>query len=339
MTVVGVIGYGYWGPNLVRNFMANPEARLAYIADRDPARRDKAVRACPGVAVVAEPDTMFQDPAVEAVIIATPVRTHFPLAMEALTHGKHVWLEKPLAATTVEAERLVSEADKRGLLLHVDHTFAYTGAVRKLKELYEAKTLGDLYYYDSTRINLGLFQYDVDVIWDLAVHDLAILYYLLPFRPTAVSAHGIAHFADRQPNTAFLTLYYPRNFIAHINASWLSPVKVRKLMLAGSAKMAVYDDMEPTEKVRIYDKGIDIPAKGEQTYSLHLDYRAGDMWCPKCSSHEALALEVEHFLHSIAHKTPTETDGKIGLETVRVLEAATRSLASNGALQELIRPS
>ena len=335
MIVVGVIGYGYWGPNLVRNFMASPDARVAYIADRDPARRNKALQACPGVSVVADPSAIFQDSEVDAVIIATPVNTHFRLGMDALSHGKHVWVEKPLTATIEEAERLVSEADNRGLLLHVDHTFAYTGAVRKLKELYDAKTLGDLYYYDSTRINLGLFQYDVDVLWDLAVHDLAILYYLLPLRPVAVSAHGIAHFTGRQPNTAFLTLYYPHNFIAHINASWLSPVKVRRLILAGSAKMAVYDDMEPTEKVRIYDKGIECPARGEQTYSVQLDYRTGDMWSPKCSSHEALALEVEHFLHSVAHNVPTVTDGRIGLETVRVLEAATKSLILRGALQEL----
>jgi predicted dehydrogenase len=335
MIVVGIIGYGYWGPNIVRNFMASPDARIAYIADRDPARRDKAVRAYPGVAVVVDPSDIFQDSAVDAVIIATPVGTHFDLAMEALTHGKHVWVEKPLTATVREAELLVAEADKRGLLLHVDHTFAYTGAVRKLKELYDAKTLGDLYYYDSTRINLGLFQYDVDVLWDLAVHDLAILYYLLPFRPVAVSAHGIAHFTGRHSNTAFLTLYYPQNFIAHINASWLSPVKVRKLILAGSAKMAVYDDIEPTEKLRIYDAGIDYPTKGEQTYAVQLDYRTGDMWAPKCSSREALTLEVEHFLHSVAHNVPTVTDGRIGLETVRVLETATKSLALRGALQEL----
>ena len=335
MTVVGVIGYGYWGPNLVRNFMASPDARVAYIAELAQARRDKAARACPGVAVVAEPNAIFNDSSVDAVVIATPVGTHFPLAMEALAHGKHVWVEKPLTATAEEAQRLVAEAEKRGLLLHVDHTFAYTGAVRKLKELYDAGTLGDLYYYDSTRINLGLFQYDVDVLWDLAVHDLAILYYLLPFRPVAVSAHGIAHFAGRHPNTAFLTLYYPQNFIAHINASWLSPVKVRKLILAGSAKMAVYDDMEPAEKVRIYDKGVESPPKGEETYTLHLDYRTGDMWSPKCSSHEALTLEVEHFLHCLAQNVPTKTDGRIGLETVRVLEAATRSLNSKGALQKL----
>jgi predicted dehydrogenase len=244
-------------------------------------------------------------------------------------------VEKPLAATTEEARRLVEEAENRGLQLHVDHTFAYTGAVRKLKELYEAKALGDLYYYDSTRISLGLFQYDVDVLWDLAVHDLAILFYLLPCRPISVSAHGIAHFPGRHHNTAFLTLYYPQNFIAHINASWLSPVKVRNLILAGSAKMAVYNDMEPTEKLRIYDAGIDLPTKGEQTYSLQLDYRTGDMWAPKCSSREALALEVEQFLYSITNKIPTVTDGKVGLETVRVLEAATRSMNLKGAIQEI----
>jgi predicted dehydrogenase len=335
MKTVGVIGYGYWGPNLVRNFIASPDARVAFIADSDPARRSKAAQAYPGVVVVSDPKNIFQDSTVDAVIIATPVSTHFPLAMEALTCGKHVWLEKPLAATTEEAERLVEEADKRGLQLHVDHTFAYTGPVRKLKELYDAKTIGDLYYYDSTRISLGLFQYDVDVLWDLAVHDLAILYYLLPFRPIYVSAHGIAHFPGRRHNTAFLTLYYPQNFIAHINASWLSPVKVRNLILAGSAKMAVYNDMEPTEKLRIYDTGIDLPAKGEETYFLQLDYRTGDMWAPKCSSREALALEVEQFLFSITHNVPTVTDGKVGLETVRVLEAATRSMNLKGAMQEI----
>jgi predicted dehydrogenase len=334
MTVLGVIGYGNWGPNLVRNFMAAREARVAYVADLDPARRDMAARDCPdGVAVVADPSVIWQDPAVDAVVIATPANAHFPLALEALVHGKHVWVEKPIASTAAEAERLVSEADKRGLLLHVDHTLAYSGAVRKLKELDEAKALGDLFYYDSTRANLGLFQPDVDVLWDLAVHDLAVLFYLLPTRPLAVSAHGAAHFAGRPPNTAFMTLYYPRNFIAHINVSWLSPVKVRRLILAGSAKMAVYDDMDPLEKLRIYDKGVDCPAQGARAGQL--DYRTGGMWSPECSSREALALGVEHFLHSLAHNVPTLTDGGIGLETVRVLEAATRSLAAKGALEEL----
>ena len=336
MINVGIIGYGYWGPILARNFIANKNARLAYIADLDPERQEKAALACHGVKIIDDPDEMFQDMSVNAIVIATPVSTHFSLVMKALANGKHVWVEKPLTSTLDEAQQLVYEAETRGLLLHVDHTFAYTGAVRKLKELYDSGILGDMYYYDSTRINLGLFQYDVDVLWDLAVHDLSILYYLMPsVRPLAVSAHGIAHFEGRHPNTAFLTIYYPNNFIAHINASWLSPVKVRKLILAGSAKMAVYDDMEPTEKIRIYDTGIDCPAKGEDTYSLQVDYRTGDMWSPKCSSREALALEVDHFLDSLTHNTPTVTDGRIGLETVRVLEAATRSIKSKGAIQEL----
>jgi predicted dehydrogenase len=231
-----------------------------------------------------------------------------------------------------EAERLVSEADKRGLILHVDHTLAYSGAVRKLKELYEAKVLGDLYYYDSTRLNLGLFQEDVDVLWDLAVHDLAVLFHLLPVRPLAVSAQGVAHFAGRPVNTAFLTLFYPRNFIAHINVSWLSPVKVRRFILAGSAKMAVYDDMEPAEKLRLYDKGIDCPVEGGP--GLSLGYRTGEILSPEYSSQEPLALEVEHFLHALAQKIPTITDGRIGLSTIRVLESATRSLALSGAPQE-----
>ena len=330
MTILGVIGYGHWGPNLVRNFMASREARVAYISDRDPARRDKAAAACPGVAVVADPGLIFQDPAIEAVIIATPVNTHFPLALEALIHGKHVWVEKPLAATVAEAESLVLEADKRGLLLHVDHTLAYSGAVRKLKRLYEAGVLGELYYYDSARLNLGLFQSDVDVLWDLAVHDLAVLFHLLPVRPQAVSAQGAAHFAGRTVNTAFLTLFYPRDFIAHINVSWLSPLKVRRFILAGSAQMAVYDDMEPAEKLRLFDKGVDCPAPG-----LALVYRTGETRSPEYSSREPLALEVEHFLHCLANKIPTITDGRIGLSTVRVLEAASRSLGLSGALQEL----
>lgn len=335
VVVIGIIGYGYWGPNLARNFMSNPDAKVKYIAERDAVRREKAAYSCPGAIVTADPEDLFADPEVDAIVVATPVATHFDLAMRALKCGKHVWVEKPLTSNSEDALKLVEEADSRKLLLHVDHTFAYTGAVRKLKELYDNGSLGDLYYYDSTRINLGLFQYDVDVLWDLAVHDLSILYFLLPFRPVAVSAHGMSHFPGRLPNTAFLTIYYPNNFIAHINASWLSPVKVRKLILAGSQKMAVYDDMDPMEKVRIYDKGIAVPAKGEQTYLLQVDYRSGDMWSPKCPTKEALSLEVEQFLEAISTGNETETNGRIGLETVRVLEAATRSLARQGAIQEL----
>ncbi|HWR03145.1 MAG TPA: Gfo/Idh/MocA family oxidoreductase [Humidesulfovibrio sp.] len=335
MLNIGVIGYGYWGPNLVRNFAESPRAQVRWVSDRSEERLALAQRRHPGVRTDTDYQAMLRDPEVTAVAIATPVSTHFPLALECLRAGKHVWVEKPFTHTVEEGERLIEEAAKRGLRILVDHTFVYTGAVRKMKELIDAGTLGDIYYYDSMRVNLGLFQFDVDVIWDLVIHDLAIIENLFSARPTGVSAIGRAHFPGRHANTAFVTLHFENDFIAHINASWLSPVKVRQITVAGSKQMIVYDDMSNAEKIKVYDRGADLPMTRESTYNALMDYRMGDMWAPRIAGREALSLEVEHFLDCIEQGTQPITSGEVGLQLVRLLSAATTSMQNQGSLQKV----
>lgn len=337
MLSVGVIGYGYWGPNVVRNFADSTRARISWVSDRDPVRLEIAKRRHPGIRTTTDYAEMLKDDGLDAVAIVTPVSTHFPLGLECLRAGKHVWIEKPLTRTIEEAERLLEEAASRKRVLLVDHTFVYTGAVRKLKSMIEAHDLGDLYYYDSMRVNLGLFQFDVDVIWDLVAHDLAIIDYLFPFQAIAVSAVGRSHFEGRHANTGFVNLHFDNQFIAHVNASWLSPVKVRQITVAGSRKMVVYDDLNNAEKIKVYDRGADMPMTKESTYSALMDYRLGDMWAPHISPREALAVEVEHFIDCIETGAEPITSGAFGLELVRLLTAATESMQKHGALQKVTR--
>lgn len=332
---IGVVGYGYWGPNVCRNFMTAQNANLVCVVDKLASRRKAAEANLPGVHVSDNFSELLNDKTIDAIAIVTPVESHFSLAMACLKAGKHVWVEKPLAATSQEAERLLAEADRQGKLIHVDHTFVYTGAVRKLKELIDQDALGRLYYYDSIRVNLGLFTDDVDVLWDLAVHDISILSYLISTPPTAVSAQGVAHFEGRRANTAFMTLYYPDNFVAHINANWLSPIKIRQTLLAGEKKMAVYNDLDPVEKVKIFDSGVQMSGDKSEVYNTNVDYRVGDIWVPKLSIREALSLETEHFVDCIINNKKSETDGLAGLDTVRILEATSKSLAANGVPQEI----
>jgi predicted dehydrogenase len=281
---------------------------------------------------------VLADPRVDAVAIATPVSSHFELAMRALQAGKHVFVEKPMAPTTEQALRLVDEAHRRGLVLAVDHTFVHTGAVKKMRELVDS-SLGDVYYYDSVRVNLGLFQHDVSVVWDLAVHDLSIMDYVLPQKPVAVSAMGVSHVAGEPENIAYLNLFYENNLIAHVHVNWLAPVKVRRTLVGGSRKMIVYDDLEPSEKIKVYDKGITLngdPVKNEsKVYQMRVGYRTGDMWAPTLDMREALGVELREFVSCVEQNTAPVADGHAGLRVVQVLEAATESLAQRGRVIDL----
>lgn len=330
MISVGVIGYGYWGPNLVRNFFEAPGFRMAAVADLSPERRAQAASRYPSVRTTADYHEILADPKIDAVAIATPVSTHFALAREALRAGKHVLVEKPLASSSEEARQLIEEAEQRHRVLLVDHTFVYTGAVRKIHELVAAGDLGEIYYYDSVRVNLGLFQHDVSVIWDLGVHDLSIMDYVLAREPRAVSATGIRHVPDTPESLAYLTLFFDGNLLAHFHLNWLAPVKVRKTLIGGSRKMIVYDDLEPSEKLKVYDKGITVNDSVESVYKTLISYRTGDMWSPRLDLTEALRTEAEHFLQCIEQGQRPLTGGEAGLRVVRILEAASQSMAERG---------
>lgn len=335
MIGVGVIGYGYWGPNLVRNFMEVEGATVKVVSDLQAQRLQQVEARYANVKTTSDYRSLFNDAAIDAIAIATPVSTHFELGMAALKAGKHVLLEKPLAATSEESWRLIEEAARRNLVLMVDHTFVYTEAVRKIREMVANKVLGDVYYYDSVRVNLGLFQHDTNVIWDLAVHDLSIMDYVLPGEPVAVSATGISNILNQPENVAYITLFFAARQIAHIHVNWLTPVKVRRTLIGGSEKMIVYDDLEPSEKVKIYDKGVTISERPEAVYQHLVSYRSGDMWAPRLETKEALQTEIQHFVDCIENQTPPLTDGHSGLRIVRILEAAERSLHLRGQLVEL----
>ena len=332
---IGVIGYGYWGPNLVRNFSEIPGAKVKTVSDFNPELLAKAQARYPTIQVTTDCQDIFADSKIDAVAIATPVSTHFDLALAALQAGKHVLVEKPMTATSKQAMRLIEEAEKRNLVLMVDHTFVYTGAVRKMHDLIATNALGDIYYYDSVRVNLGLFQHDVNVLWDLAVHDLSIMNYVLPSQPYGVSATGISHVPGGSENIAYLTLFFENNLIAHINVNWLAPVKLRRTLIGGSQKMIVFDDLEPSEKVKVYDRGITINGNAENIYQMLIGYRSGDMWAPKLDMAEALRTEGLHFIRCIEQGEKPITDGETGLRVVRILEAATQSMKKQGRLIEL----
>ena len=335
MLRVGVIGYGYWGPNLVRNFMETPGATVGAVSDLRPARLAECQARYPSIRVSPDFETLIQDPTLDAILVSTPVSTHFALAMAAIQAGKHVLVEKPLTTTSEDARRLIDAADKKGVVLMVDHTFVYTGAVRKMRELVEAGDLGQVYYYDSMRVNLGLFQHDVNVIWDLAVHDLAIMHYVLGAKPYAVSATGRSHVGNQPENIAYMTFMFPGGLIGHINVNWLAPLKVRRTMIGGSTKMIVYDDMEPSEKIKIYDKGILVGNGPESVYKLLVSYRSGDMWAPNLDRTEALRLEAMEFMRCITTGEKSLTSGEVGLHVVELLEAATTSMKQQGTLVEI----
>ena len=335
MLRVGVIGYGYWGPNLVRNFQESDGSHVTIVSDLDETRLKLVKARYPSVATTIEHRELLTSGSIDAVVIATPVHTHFNLALAALEAGKHVLLEKPLTQTSEQAKALIAEAKRRGLVLMVDHTFIYTGAVRKLREMVSSGQLGNIYYYDSRRVNLGLFQPDVSVIWDLAVHDLAIMAYIFPQQPLAVSAAGIGHVPGKPANVAFLSVYYETQMIAHINVSWLSPVKLRQTLIGGDKRMVVYDDLEPSEKIKVYDKGIELKTR-ESIYETLVGYRTGDMWAPKLDTTEALSREARHFIDCVENGVKPESGGEAGLYVVRILEGATRSMAERGTPVALV---
>ena len=338
MIGVGVIGYGYWGPNLVRNFSDIPNVDLRWVCDLQTERLARLRTRYPAVQITEDFEAVLSDPKVHAVAIATPVSTHFSLAMRALRGGKSVFVEKPITSTAEQAERLIAEADRRGLIVAVDHTFIHTGAVKKLREVIR-KDIGEIYYYDSVRVNLGLFQHDVGVVWDLVVHDLAIMDFVLSERPCAVSATGMSHFADSPENIAYLNLHFPCKLIAHVHVNWLAPVKIRRTLVGGSKKMVVYDDLEPSEKIKIYDSGITFdpmaPQAGERKNQMRIGYRTGDMFAPQLNITEALGSELSEFIAYVEQGNQLAANGAAGLRVVRILEAATRSMAKDGSLVEL----
>ncbi|HKY30835.1 MAG TPA: Gfo/Idh/MocA family oxidoreductase [Pyrinomonadaceae bacterium] len=335
MIRVGVIGYGYWGPNLVRNFMEASGSTVAAVCDMRSERLATLNSRYPSIRTLNSCDELFSDNSIDAIAIATPVSSHFDMAMAALGAGKHVLVEKPLAANSEQALRLIEEAGRRRRVLMVDHTFVYTGAVRKIRELIASNALGEIYYYDAVRVNLGLFQHDVNVIWDLAIHDLSIMDYVLPSRAVAVSATGISNIPGQPENVAYITLFFGNPQIAHVHVNWLTPVKVRHTLIGGSDKMILYDDLEPSEKVKVYDKGVTLSQSPEAVYEMLVSYRSGDMWAPRLDTTEALHTEALHFIDCIENNKEPETNGQAGLRLVRMVEAAEQSLRGRGQLVEI----
>jgi predicted dehydrogenase len=328
MIRVGVIGYGYWGPNIVRNLRSVEHAQVASICDANPAAQRRAKQAYPDVPVTSDPYEVLCSTDLDAVAVITPVWTHFELAKTALENGKHVFVEKPFTSSSAQGEELIELAEKNGLKIMVDHTFLFTGAVRKIRQLLDEAALGKLYYYDSTRVNLGLFQHDVNVVWDLAPHDLSIVDYLIGGRPEAIVATGEAHF-NGLTDVAFITAYYPGNIIAHINVNWLSPLKVRTTLIGGERKMLVWNDLEADEKIKVYDKGVHMTTR-EGVYQLLVSYRSGDMWAPRVEATEALKVELGYFVECIENDMTPFNDGVAGLRVVRMLQAAEESLKRKG---------
>lgn len=330
MIRIGVIGYGYWGPNIVRNFVANSDCQVVRICDKNEKALSQVSRLYPSIDLTSDAEDVLTATDTDAVAVVTPVSTHFDLARRALQNGKHVFVEKPFTANSQQAEELIELADRKNLKIMVDHTFLFTGAVRKMKEIIDAGTLGSLLYYDSSRVNLGLFQHDVNVIWDLAPHDLSIIDYLIGEEPEHIVATGENHFNGHE-DLAYITIYFPNKMIAHLNVNWLSPVKVRTTLVGGEKKMLVWNDIEPDEKIRIYDKGVDVSSR-EGVYDLLVSYRSGDMWAPKVDQIEALKLETEYFVNCIVSGETPFNDGPAGLRVVRMLEAADQSIKSQRAL-------
>jgi len=324
----GVIGYGYWGPNIVRNLRTLNTAKVVAICDKNPASLQRVKEAYPDVSVTSDSSELLSSPDIDVVAVITPVWSHFELAKAALLNGKHVFVEKPFTSTSAQAEELIELAEKKNLQIMVDHTFLFTGAVKKIHQLIDDSTLGKLYYYDSTRVNLGLFQHDVDVLWDLAPHDLAIVDYLIGQPPEAIVATGSAH-VNGLTDVAYLTAYFPDNVIAHINVNWLSPVKVRTTLIGGEKRMLVWNDLEADEKIKVYDRGVQMNSR-EGVYDLLVSYRSGDMWAPKIENVEALKAELAYFVACIENGQTPFNDGIAGLRVVRMLEAAEKSLKLKG---------
>lgn len=326
---VGVVGYGYWGPNIVRNFFANAACTLKSVADGRQERLNLLAKIFPSIKGVKDAEEVISSPDIDAVVIATPVFTHFGLAKRALQQGKHVLIEKPMTSSVAEADELIELAVRKGLVLMADHTFLYTGAVQKMKEIIQTEVIGTPLYFDSARINLGLFQPDINVLWDLAPHDISILTYLITEEPESINATGISHTRNEIENIAYLTINYSSDFIAHFNCSWSSPVKVRQTLIGGNKKMILYNDLEPSEKVRVYDTGYSHKTEEDKT-RIMVDYRTGDVFIPKLSSREALAGVADDFIQSVLQKKDPLSNAQLGRSVVKILEASQLSIKQKG---------
>jgi predicted dehydrogenase len=339
MIRIAIIGYGYWGPNIVRNFFTARGIEVVSICDSSPGAREKVSNAysCtyeksavpPVIRLVSDYNEVVNAPDIDAVAVVTPVSTHYEIVRKALLNGKHVFVEKPFTSSVREAEELIEIADRKGLTLMVDHTFLFTGAVRKIKELIDGNVLGNIYYFDSTRVNLGLFQHDVNVIWDLAPHDLSIMDYVIGEKPVAISTTGTAHLNGKE-DAAFITIYFENQIIAHFNVNWLSPVKIRNTLIGGDKQMLVWNDLETDEKIKVYNRGADLTTR-ESIHELLVSYRSGDVWIPKVDQIEALKMEADYFVDCIMNRKAPINDGAAGLRVVRILEAANTSLRQRGA--------
>jgi predicted dehydrogenase len=328
MLKVGVIGYGYWGTNIVRNFHRSIGARVEMVCDKNPKMLDRLRPVYADITTTTDYMDIINSTEIDAVAVVTPVWAHYELAKKALMNGKHVFVEKPFTCNVSQADELIELAETRGLQIMVDHTFLYTDSVRKIRQFIDNGTLGKLYYYDSTRVNLGLFQHDINVLWDLAPHDLSIMDYLIDAEVEAISATGQKHLNGHE-DVAYLTVYFSNKVIAHINVNWLSPVKVRTTLIGGENKMLVWNDLEVDEKIRVYDKGVHIQNSND-VYNLLVSYRSGDMWAPKVDRTEALDEEVAHFVDCVSNGKTPKTDGHAGRRVIQMLEAATRSLQNRG---------
>lgn len=329
----GVIGYGYWGPNIVRNLMSLDGSEVRAIAEINPAAQARARKVYPGVTITPSAIEVISSPQIDAIAIVSPVWTHYELTKAALENGKHVFVEKPFTSTSAQGEELINLAQQKNLKIMVDHTFLFTGAVKRIGQLMNEGALGNLYYYDSTRVNLGLFQHDINVLWAFAPHDLSIMDHLIKTTPEAVVATGQGHLNGHE-DVAYMTIYFPEKVIAHINVNWLSPVKVRTTLIGGEKRMIVWNDLEADEKVKVYDKGVKITSR-EGVYELLVSYRSGDMWSPQLEQIEALRQEMNYFVECVSTGQEPFNNGCAGLRVVRMLEAASESLSRKGAFVRL----
>ena len=328
---VGIIGFGYWGPNIVRNFHNHPDCEVKFICDNNENAINRAQKAYSDIKIVKDCQILFNDNEIDIIAIITPLSSHFNLAKQALEAGKHVFLEKPMTENTEQAKILTSLAKQKNLFGVVDHTFLFTGAVKKIKEIIDSGEIGEIYYFDSVRVNLGIFQNDIDVIWDLAPHDLSILFYLTEESPIGVTANGVDHLNNGLVDGAYLTLHYENKMIANFHVNWLSPVKIRRILIAGSKKMIIYDDMESSEKVKVYDRGIK-QKNLEEIHQLLVKYRSGDMWAPNISNKEALQTEVDDFIQKVKDSIfQSKNDLSAGLEVVSILEKSKEALNNNNS--------
>lgn len=326
---IGIIGFGYWGTNLVRNFANLKNVNLKSVADERAERKSALKSLCPSAGFTTSADDILSDKEIDAVVIATPVFTHYEMAKKALNNDKHVLLEKPMVSKTDQAKELIELAERKNKLLMVDHTFLYTGAVQKMKSLIDSGDIGNIKYFDSTRINLGLFQPDINVLWDLAPHDISILNYLIKDVPYSVQATGVSHTSNGIENIAYININYNSGFIAHFSCSWTSPVKIRMMLIGGDKKMILFNDVEPSEKIKVYDTGYELKTDEDKKKVL-VDYRTGDIYTPKLDTKEALAVMAQDFISSIINSHKPLSDYESGFEVVRILEASQTSIKNKG---------